>query len=392
MKGGNFQNRIYLDNAATSFPKPQAVIQKTLMGLYNYSGNPGRGGHSVSKDASRAIFSMRLAAADFFQTSREENVIVTGNTTHALNIALKSILRQGQRVLCSNIEHNAVRRVLLCLEKTRDIKIFTFDALLDDSAVLQSIEDGIKRKKASVVVLPHASNICSRILPLEKIGKICRENGACLVVDGAQSAGHVPIFFDDWGIDALCISGHKGLFAPAGIGLLIVSEKFKELEKGSDVLITGGAGIDSESPEMPEVYPEHLEAGTLSAPLAMGLEAGIRLVSSIGIKKIAEKEILLGNLAKQIISSRKEAVIYRPDLEGGIVSFNLRGISPERAAEYFDSFGICLRAGLHCAPTAHQSIGSFLEFGGSLRLSAGYFNTPCDIQRFGQVLLSMPLK
>lgn len=391
MKSGLYRKGVYLDNAATSFPKPPYVIRQANLGLCNFSGNPGRGGHTVSREASRTVFSMRLAASEFFRTSHEENVIVTQNTTHGINIALKALVNEGDRVLCSNIEHNAVQRVLLSLKATKSIKLFTFDALEDDESVIASIKDSIIRKKIRIVVLPHSSNICSRTLPLEGIGKVCKEYGVLLVVDAAQSAGHTKICFDDWGIDALCVSGHKGLFSPPGIGLLTVSQHFKEEAKNSEVLISGGAGIDSESPRMPDVYPEHFEAGTLSAPLCMALEAGIKLVDSIGIKKIAEKEILLGNYAKQIISSRKEAVIYRPDLQGGIVSFNLRGISPQRAAEYFDECGIYMRSGLHCAPEAHRSIGSYKDFGGTLRLSVSCFNTLEDIERFGKALFSMPL-
>lgn len=390
--GNNHRKIVYLDNAATSFPKPRSVVYQAHRGLISFSGNPGRGGHKISGDAAKVIFSTRVLASEIFKTSCEENVVITQNTTHGMNIALKSLVGEGDRVLCSNIEHNAVRRVLLSLEKTKNIKIFTFDALSDDLSVLEAIEDGILRKKVSLVVLPHASNICSRTLPLERIGKICRKHGVLLVVDGAQSAGHVPICFDDWGIDALCVSGHKGLFAPPGIGLLIVSERFKDRAKSCEVLITGGAGIDSDNPQMPEVYPEHFEAGTLSAPLCMGLWAGMDLLRSIGVQKIAEREILLGNLAKQIISSRRDAVIYRPDLSGGIVSFNLMGIAPERVAEHFDEMGICMRAGLHCAPMAHKSLGSYSDFGGTVRLSAGYFNTPDDLDRFAKALFSIPSK
>ena len=383
---------IYFDNAATTYPKPQSVLEATLHGTKEFSGNPGRGGHVVSRKASEVLFNLRADASGFFGCAKEENVIITHNTTHGLNLALKSLLRYKDRVLCSNLEHNAVRRVLLSIKDKKSIDIFTFDALLPDFDLLESLQSIILKNKIDLLVLPHASNVCSRILPLESIGNICRQNDVLLVVDGAQSAGHVPIKFDLFGIDALCISGHKGLYSPPGIGLLIVSDRFKERAKGAEVLITGGAGIDSTEEDMPSVFPERFEAGTISAPLCYSLSAGIRFVKSIGIEKIAKAEHCLGNYARKILLGHPNVVLYAPNYTGGIVSFNLEGLAPERVAEYFDTRGICMRAGLHCAPSAHESLGSLSTFGGSVRLSFGVFNTTNELDVFRKILEDIPLK
>ena len=383
---------VYFDNAATSYPKPSCVVRANCEGLINYSGNPSRGTHAISQKASAALFDLRARAAEFFGTSKEEHVVISQNTTHSVNMALRTLLRYGDSVLCSNIEHNAVRRVLLRLVKEKNIALHTFDALASDIDIISRFEEIIKKEKITLAVLPHASNVCSKVLPLEKLGDICRRYGTLLVVDAAQSAGHNPINFDAWGIDALCLSGHKGLYSPPGIGLLIVSDRFCDIAKKSPVLITGGAGVDSMAEDMPDVFPERFEPGTLSAPLCYSLSAGIDFVKRIGIKNITEAQCRLGNYAKNILSCHKNIIIYRPDLNGGIVSFNINGMSPERVAEYFAERGFCLRAGLHCAPEAHKSLGSLGAFGGAVRMSFGVFNTTYELDLFKDALLSIPLK
>ncbi len=383
---------IYFDNAATTFPKPPSVVEATLRGIREYSGNPGRGGHSISRKAAEALYTLRVDAAEFFGSAKEENVVITQNTTHSMNLALRALLRYGDSVLCSNLEHNAVRRVLLSLRSNKNVRISTFDGLLPDAELLESMERSIKKEKIDLVVLPHASNVCSRVLPLSEIGKMCRRHSVLLVVDGAQSAGHVPTHFDKFGIDALCLSGHKGLYSPPGIGLLMISDRFKERAARSEVLITGGAGVDSLDEDMPSVFPERFEAGTISAPLCHSLSAGIKFIKGIGIEKVAEKELLLGNYARNILLRYPGVVLYAPDYRGGIISFNLEGIPPERAAEYFDSRGICMRAGLHCAPSAHESLGSLFSFGGTLRMSFGVFNTLHELDLFERALRDITLK
>ena len=197
---------------------------------------------------------------------------------------------------------------------------------------------------------------------------------------------------DDFGIDALCLSGHKGLFAPPGIGLLMISEAFKHEALKKRALVLGGTGIDSLDEDMPSVFPERFEAGTQSAPLCLGLLAGIRFIKHLTLDAIAEKERLLGAYARDILLSKKGVTVYRPDLCSSILSFNVEGYSPERVAEYFDEQSICLRAGLHCAPDAHAAIGSLEQFGGSVRLSLGHFNTLNELDAFKKVLFSLPQK
>ena len=368
------------------------MILGACLGIKDYSGNPGRSSHTLSRRASEAVFALRDSASRFFGTAGAERVIVTQNSTHSLNLALNALVGYSDGVLCSNIEHNAVRRVLLGLKRTRNIRIFQFDALGRDEDVLSRIESILKAERIRVLVTTHASNVCSRVLPLNDIGALCHSYGAFLVVDCAQSAGHTEICQEKNHADALCISGHKGLFSPAGIGLLTVSERFCDAALGSPVLITGGAGIDSLDEDMPSTFPERFEAGTQSAPLCLSLCRGIDFVRAHGIAKIHEKELCLGRYAKRILLSKKGVRLYREDLEGPILSFNLEGYSPEELGACFDRHGICLRAGLHCAPDAHARLGSLQEFGGSVRLSLGFFNSYRDLDAFGEVLYSLPSK
>ena len=392
MNNQKYKRLIYLDNAATSFPKPRSVILGACLGIKDYSGNPGRSSHTLSRRASGAVFALREAASSFFGTTGAERVIVTQSSTHSLNLALNALVNYSDGVLCSNIEHNAVRRVLLGLKRTRNVRIFKFDALKSDDDVLFQIENILKTERIRVVVTTHASNVCSRVLPLYEIGALCYRYGAFLVADCAQSAGHTEIHQEKLHADALCISGHKGLFSPAGIGLLTVSERFCDVASGKPVLITGGAGIDSLDEDMPLAFPERFEAGTQSAPLCLSLCRGIDFVKTQGILKIHKKELCLGKYAKMILLSKKGVRLYREDLEGPILSFNLEGYSPDELGAYFDRHGICLRTGLHCAPDAHACLGSLQEFGGSVRLSLGFFNTYRDLDAFGEVLFSLPSK
>lgn len=352
-------------------------------------GNPGRAGHRLSVGASRDIYRLREKAAEFFGCSMAENVVVTFNTTHALNIAIKSVLDKNDTVLYSDMEHNAVRRPINSMMQGQGVKGVCFKSYSNENETLSSFSESAKAVKPKAAVCLHSSNICPRKMPIRQIGEYCKKNGIFFIVDGAQSAGHEKIEFDNLGIDALCVPGHKGLYGPMGTGLLIVSKRFANYIKNRPTLLDGGSGVDSNSPLMPETFPERLEAGTISSPLCSGLCASMDFINRIGIDNIACKENKLYHSLMDILASNSKVTVYLPEYkEGSVISFNIKGLAPWQTAELFDRMGICMRGGIHCAPLAHQTIGT-LNNGGTVRISLGIFNTQRDVCLFYKALKSI---
>ncbi len=378
---------VYLDNAATSFPKPESVIRGTTNALRYRSGNPGRSGHSLSMAASRDIYSLRQTASEFFSAPSPENVIVTPGNTYSLNYAIYTLSEKGGAALCSDMEHNAVRRPLIAATG-RGLVYFEFRAGdIGDNEMLSRLEAQIKAVRPSFIVCNHSCNIFARTLPIEEIGKICAENCVMFIVDAAQSAGHTNIDVKQCNIDALCVPGHKGLYGPSGVGLMIVSDRFKEATIGMPTLISGGAGTASLDEGMPQEIPERFEPGTQPSFLCAGLEQGIKLVKSIGLDRIKARENYLFSLILNSLMEReRDVLLYRPELKkGNVLSFNIKGMSCGRAAGLFSQHGVCLRSGFHCSPQAHKLIGT-LPIGGSVRASVGIFNNERDIRYFADVL------
>ena len=368
---------IYLDNAATSYPKPPRVISAVGDCMKYRGGNPGRGAHRLSLEAAGEIYTCREVAARTFG-AEPERVIFTLNTTHALNLAIKGLLgRDGGHILCSDLEHNAVYRPLYKLARegraTFDVfPTFPTARLWSPSRILSSLATKV-RPDTRMVVCTHASNVCSAVLPIEEIGAFCRRRGLYFVVDGAQSAGVYDLNVDRMGITALCLPGHKGLMGPQGTGMLI-------LGKGVtlDTLTEGGNGMDSLRGEMSEDTPERYEAGTLQTPAIAGLRAGMEFVESVGLETIREHERRLGVYLRDELLSLPRVKVYAPHREGGVVLFSVEGYASDEVGARLDREGICVRPGFHCAALAHRTLET--PEGGAVRASMGWWTKERDVE------------
>lgn len=370
---------IYLDNAATSYPKPVSVLRAVTDAMRNCGGNPGRGAHRHARAAAALLYECRREVAELIRLSDPTRVVFTQNTTAALNIALKGFLHAGDHVLISDLEHNAVRRPILALREAIGISytVFPTEGMNEENAarILSSYRTPATRAVATL----HASNICSRTLPLKAIGAYCRQNGLLFIADAAQSIGHLPIDLEEMGITALCAPGHKGLMGPQGSGFLALSADLSE-ESLPLPLLEGGSGYDSFLPTMPLSAPERYEAGTVATPCIAGLLAGIRFVRSIGLEAIREKEEGLFRLARARLQAIRGVHVYEPHAVGSVLSFSAEGHASEEIADLLDKRGISVRAGFHCAPLAHRTLGTE-ERGGTVRLGFGYFNTSEEVRR-----------
>jgi cysteine desulfurase family protein len=367
---------IYLDNAATSFPKPEAVYAAVDQTLRGVSASPGRGGHREALAATRIVFAAREAAAALFGIADSARIAFTASATEAINCALFGLLRPGDRVVTSTMEHNAVTRPLRALQE-RGVTVVKVPAdrlgFIDPAAIKRACAETTR-----LVVLSHCSNVTGTLQPIEEIGPWCRRQGIHFLVDAAQSAGQFGLDVAAMGIDLLAVPGHKGLMGPPGTGLLYVREGV-ELQP----LIYGGTGGNSQSDLPPETMPERLEAGSLNTPGLAGLQAGIEFLLREGVSAVRSREA--GLLAQLISGLRQipEVELYGPldpCFHGGVLSFNLAGRDPAEIGFLLDSdHGILCRVGLHCAPDAHRTIGTFPR--GTVRVSPGYFTTEAEIEQ-----------
>lgn len=356
---------IYLDNAATTFPKPPQVLREVQKCLSSYCGNPGRGSHRLSNAAGEKIYEVREQVADFFGSGNSENVVFTLNDTYALNLALKGFLHPGDHVIISNFEHNSVYRPIRAMADCDLIHFSVFDALAPDT--VGQIEKLI-RKNTRAVIVNHASNVCSLTLPAEKIGQLCRKHGILFILDAAQSAGHEEINMDKMGIDVLCAPAHKGLMGIQGCGLLVLREGLPLPE----TVIEGGSGVNSLEWQMPDRLPERLEAGTLPTPAIAALGEGIKFVRSIGTDEIRKHEEHLFVLTLDKLSSISGVRIYAPKYQGSTLLFTVDGIPSDTVSSHLDDRGICTRSGFHCCPSGHKALGTPND--GAVRVSFGIFN------------------
>lgn len=369
--------QIYFDAAATSYQKPPEVLRAMSEYMTLRGGNPGRGAHRLSLAAAEEVFACREAAAEMFGLSRPERVVFTMNTTHALNLVIRGCLSSGDHVLCSDMEHNSVWRPLNALQQAGVITYDTFSTfpsapIRTPDMILQDIERRLT-PRTRMVVCAHASNVCSASLPIAAIGKLCRRRGLLFVVDGAQSAGILPINMENMCIDALCVPGHKGLMGPQGVGMLLLGVRAEP-----SPLMFGGNGVESLSGDMSDAMPERYEAGTLPGGCISGLRAGLAFVKRTGIDLIRRKEALLGARLRAGLSPMPHVTLYAPGHEGGVLLFSVRGMNSEEVGGFLDRLGICVRPGFHCAALAHATLGTPAE--GAVRVSCGYFNTEkeCD--------------
>lgn len=374
---------IYFDNAATSYPKPRAVTEEQTRCMLEYCGNAGRGSHALAMAAAEKLYECRNLAADFFGAAGAEKVVFTMNTTMALNIAIKGLLKQGDHVLISDVEHNAVWRPIEALARQG---LITYDLFptpasrpgMTEAALCREILDRIQ-PSTSMLLCAHASNVCASVLPLHAIGRICRQKGLLFVVDGAQSAGHVPIHVRDMQISALCLPGHKGLWGPQGSGMLILGEDVLP-----NPLFEGGSGYQSLESEMPRELPERLEAGTLPTPAIAGLCEGIREVSRIGEERIGRHERELNRALYEILRTMPDVTVYAPHLLGSVLLFNVNGLPANRTGELLDGMGFCVRAGYHCSSLGHRTLHT--PVGGAVRVSPGYYNTFSEVEELARAV------
>lgn len=365
----------YLDNAATSFPKPEAVYRAMDKTQRFVGANPGRGGHRLALEASRVVLAAREVLAEFFGINDAARIAFTANATEAINLALFGLLRPGDRVVTSTMEHNAVVRPLRVLQD-RGVTVVKVPAdchgFVDPAAIRQACAE-----KTRMVVLSHCSNVTGTLQPIDEIGPWCRREGILFLVDAAQSAGFFAIDVEAMGIDLLAVPGHKGLMGPQGTGFLFVREGLTLLP-----LIYGGTGSNSTSELPPDEMPERLESGTLNTPGLAGLKAGVDFLRQEGLSAVRAHENKLIARLIQGLAKIPGCQIYGPldsRFHGGALSFNLSGRDPAEIGFLLDrDHGIFSRVGLHCAPDAHRTIGTFPR--GTVRVSPGYFTAPEEVE------------
>lgn len=369
---------IYLDHAATSWPKPPEVIRAMTDFLERAGGNPGRSGHRLSVAAGRIVYDAREAVAELFHAADPLKVIFTANATHAINLALRGLLRPGDHVVTSSIEHNAVMRPLRSLEK-QGIRCTVVpcgrDGAMDPMSLARSIQPATR-----LVVVTHASNVMGTILPIAAIAAIAHQAGAWLLVDAAQTAGVLPIDMQAMGIDLLAFTGHKGLQGPPGTGGLVIGEAIHTEHMAP--LVCGGTGSRSEFEIQPEDCPDKYESGTLNGPGIAGLGAGVRWVLKRGVDAIRDHEIRLARLLAEGVGAMAGTTLYGSgewEQRTSVVSFTAAGHRVSEIGLRLDEdFEIMARVGLHCAPAAHRTIGSFRE--GTVRLAPGVHTTEDEVR------------
>lgn len=366
---------IYLDNAATTSPKPSVVLSEVIRGM-RLSANPGRGGHEASMRASQEVFEARKALSDFFFLKKPQNVIFTQNCTQSLNTAINGLIKENSHVVCSDLEHNSVLRVLEKMKRDGKISYSVAKTHRRKEDTLRSFENKI-RPDTSAIVCTHASNVFGDVLPTEEIGELCRDYNLIFILDAAQSAGVIDINMERMNISALCLPGHKGLYGSMGTGALLL--------KNDDIepFIFGGTGSESQSVYQPSFLPDRLESGTLNLPGIMSLSTGVRFVRERGVRRIHRYETSLCRiLYEYLLSDRRYEVFSAPPGENSapIVSFRKKNTHSEETAEILSRSGFCVRGGYHCAYHAHKSRGS--EESGLVRVSTSVFNCENDIKKF----------
>lgn len=364
---------IYLDSAATTFQKPPAVGRAMTEALASMS-SPGRGGHPLAMRAADTAFRCRTELAELFGLDGPEGVAFTLNATHALNIAIKSLVPPGGRVVISGYEHNAVTRPLHAIP---GLSVTVIDTpLFRSDLAAEEFRRAIRQLRPRAVVCTHVSNVFGMILPVADIAETCRETETPLIVDASQSAGVLPVDLSGWGAAFVALPGHKGLYGPQGTGLLLCGGE------GAKPLLYGGTGSMSRLQDMPPDLPDRLEAGTHNMPGIAGLLEGIRFVRRQGVDAIAARERQVAQRAAQGLDRLPGVrIFWDRELrhQTGVVSFVTEGRNCEEVGEALARRGIALRAGLHCAPLAHRTAGT-LETG-TLRLSTSFFNTPDQADR-----------
>ncbi|NME98695.1 aminotransferase class V-fold PLP-dependent enzyme [Aneurinibacillus aneurinilyticus] len=365
---------IYLDNAASTWPKPPEVSRAVAKCIDEYAANPGRGGHKLSLKASKAVYQARVRLARLFNVKNPNDIFFTVNATHALNQAIKGFVKAGDHVITTSLEHNSVRRPLEFLRKEAGVQI-TYIKPENHQFSLDAITSAIQTN-TTMIVVSHASNLLGTIAPVKEIGLIARETGITYLVDASQTAGILPLDVEEMKIDMLAFPGHKGLYGPQGTGGLYVRSSV-ELTP----LLHGGTGSHSEEIDQPMTRPDRYESGTLNTPGIVGLSAGVDFVLKTGVETIRQKEWTLTQLLLDKLSKVEGVRVFGPDKDierVGVVPFMLEGVDASELAYILDQeYNIAVRSGFHCTPLAHETAGT--SDTGAVRVSFGYFNEEEDI-------------
>ena len=371
---------IYLDNAATSYPKPRGMVAAMEECILKYCGNPGRSGHSMSMRTGEEVYHARRKIACLFGIRQPERLVFTKNTTEALNMGLKGVLQSGDHVITTTMEHNSVLRPLKALEK-RGVSQSVIRADREGFIKASEIEKAI-RKDTKLIAITAASNVTGTRMPLEEIGELARRRGIMFLVDGAQGAGSMAIDAEKMHIDMLAFPGHKGLLGPQGTGALYVSPEIRLKH-----IMEGGTGTDSKSRFQPCEFPEGYEAGTINAPAIIGLGYSAEFVEKIGPEVIGKYEEELIGWLDERLDEMDFVKRYGPDAcrKTGISLINIRGVGAEEVTSILSSkYGIAVRGGYHCAGLAHKTIGTWDE--GAIRISVGPFNTRKDMEKLADAI------
>lgn len=359
---------IYFDNGATTALKPKCVLRAVKDAMKHAGGNAGRGGHILSQKASDIVYSARESVCRLFNIDNPERVCFTNNATSALNFGIKGIVKRGDHIIISKLEHNSVLRPV---EKLRSYGV---DYDVSDA---KNIENYI-RGNTKLIVINHASNVTGEIQDIESISKIAHKYGIIFMVDASQSAGHINVDVKRQGIDVLACAGHKGLFGPQGSGILYVKDGIIP-----DTIIEGGTGSLSELLTQPLIMPDRLEAGTLNVPAIAGLKAGIDYVLETGQNEIRNHELELTHKFMQYVKQKENITLYGPYCvldKVGITGINIKGWDSVSLSTYLsDTGGICTRGGLHCSYLAHKHLGTLDN--GILRISFSYLNTIKEVTK-----------
>ncbi len=373
--GGPPDTLVYLDNAATSFPKPRSCLEAMIETYARLGVSPGRGGYDLSEEASALVDDTRRRLAAFFDAPSPERVVFAANATDALNLAIQGMTGAGGHVVSTRLEHNSVLRPLWHLRQIGRIELdlvpFDRQGLVDPADVARAI-----RRDTALVVVSHASQVLGTVQPVAEIGAVCAERGVPLLLDAAQSAGHVPVCLRTWNLSAIAFTGHKALLGPSGSGGLVVSPE-------AEIATTrfGGTGIESASLTHTQSYPHRLEAGTLNLLGIIGLSEGLAYLQAHDMAASQEREMALVRRLRAGLAALPGIVVYSPEPRDGdvpIVTCNVAGMAATDVGAILDAdYGIAVRAGLHCAPLVHEDLGTAEQ--GAVRFSLGHFSSDDDI-------------
>lgn len=389
--GGNkeaIMKKIYFDNGATSFPKAPGVGEAMLNAINNVGGSVNRGVSSQSMQSEHVIYETREMLCELFEFEHPENVIFTKNVTESINLVLKSFLKPGDHVIVSSVEHNAVMRPLHIL-KEEGVRVTKIPVTLEGKIDFQALEAQINQA-TKLIIMTHGSNVTGTVLPLEEVGQIAQQHGVRFVVDVAQSAGHRRISMKTFNCDALCFTGHKGLLGPQGIGGLLIRDDFAKVLTS---YIQGGTGSKSNSEIQPSYMPDKFESGTPNIPGIYGLNAALHYLKEKDVEVIHKIE---SDLVDYFVEAIKEAGIEAyigPDTQekrSNVVSIDFKAYDNAIiSSELVHTYGVSNRCGMHCAPSAHESFGTFPQ--GTVRLSISHFNTKEEIDYVVESIKSIQL-